>query len=163
LLARKQQKELRKWLRHIEDLIETEEEMVYICESNTGRHLSDEEEVRSDKYLTNYQESRDEFSNFQVGNEMISLEDLIECQKDNKENSYCQGVNDMRLAEDIINYQVGRNGLLSCQLGNGNRFGGGLVYCQRSSDESSSFQVGNEEVSLDLIDYQGGRREVPNF
>jgi hypothetical protein len=38
--------------------------MVYICEPEIGRHLSDEEEVRSTEDLINCQEGRDEFSNF---------------------------------------------------------------------------------------------------
>jgi hypothetical protein len=54
------------------------------------------------------------FSNCQVGNEMRSLEDLIDCQEDNHGNSYCQEGNGMILTEDLINYQVGRSGLSSC-------------------------------------------------
>jgi hypothetical protein len=79
LLARKQQQELRKWLRHVETLSDTEEELIHICEPQIGRHLGDEEEVRSDKDLINCQESGDGFSYCQVGNEMRSLEDLIDC------------------------------------------------------------------------------------
>jgi hypothetical protein len=124
LLARGQQQLLKRWLRYVENLSDTEEEVVYVCEPEIGRHLSDEEEVRSDKDLINCQERRDGFSYFQVGNEMRSLEDLIDCQEDNSGNSYCQ---------------VGRIGLSSCQVGNGNRSGGGLVCCQRSSVESSNF------------------------
>jgi hypothetical protein len=58
---------------------------------------------------------------------------------------------------------VGRNGLSSCHVGNGKRSGGGLEYCKRSSVESSDCQVGNEIGLVDLIGYQVGRREVPNF
>jgi hypothetical protein len=70
---------LRRWLRHAENLSDTEQEMVYICEPEVGRTLSDEE-GRSVKGLINFQEGRDEFSNFQVGNEMRSI-DLIDCQE----------------------------------------------------------------------------------
>jgi hypothetical protein len=112
LLARGQQQLLKRWLRHAENLSDTEEEMIHICEPEIGRHLSDEEEVRSD--------------------------------------------------EDLINCQVGRNGLSSFQVGNRKRSVEGLVYYQRSSVESSNFQVGNEMGSVDLIDFQVGRREVPN-
>jgi hypothetical protein len=80
LLARKKQQVVRRWLRHAENLSDTEEEMVYICEPEVGRTLSDEE-GRSVKGLINFQEGRDEFSNFQVGNEMRSMEDIIDCQE----------------------------------------------------------------------------------
>jgi hypothetical protein len=89
LLARGQQQLLKRWLMYVKNLIDTKEEVVYVCELEIGRHLSDEEEVRSDKDLINCQESRDGFSYCQVGNEMISLEDLIDCQEDSSENSYC--------------------------------------------------------------------------
>jgi hypothetical protein len=35
---------LRRWLRHAKNLSATEEEVVYICEPEVGRNLSDEEE-----------------------------------------------------------------------------------------------------------------------
>jgi hypothetical protein len=75
-LARKQQQELKKWLRYAESLSDTE--MVCICELEVGETLSDEEE-RSVSGLINFQEGRDEFSNCQVGNGMRSLKDLIDC------------------------------------------------------------------------------------
>jgi hypothetical protein len=57
------------WLRHAESLRD-EEEMVQVCEPETGRNLSDEDELRSLKNLRdchvcrNYQEGRTEISNF---------------------------------------------------------------------------------------------------
>jgi hypothetical protein len=45
---------LRKWLRHAKTFSETEEELIHIREPEIGRHLNDEEEVRSDKYIINY-------------------------------------------------------------------------------------------------------------
>jgi hypothetical protein len=44
LLARRQWRPLRGWLRHDEDLNEPEEEVVHICEPEAGRNLSDNEE-----------------------------------------------------------------------------------------------------------------------
>jgi hypothetical protein len=76
---------LRKWLRYDESLSDTE--MVHICEQQTRKNLSDED-GRLVTGLMNYQESRDEFSNCQVGNEMRPLEDLIDCQEDSIGNSY---------------------------------------------------------------------------
>jgi hypothetical protein len=52
--------------------------MVFIYETKVEETLSDEEE-RSVSDLINCQEGRDEFSNCQVGNEIRSLEDLIDC------------------------------------------------------------------------------------
>jgi hypothetical protein len=112
--------------------------VVHICEPETGKSLSDDEDKRS-------------------------VDDLKDCQKGNNELSNCQVGNDMRLAEDFINCQEGRNGLSSCQVGNGKRSMGGIIYCQRSSNESSNCQVGNEMGSLeDLIDFQESRRKIPS-
>ena len=86
LLVRKQQQELRKWLRYAENLCDIE--LVCICEIEIGETLSDEE-GRSVLGLINCQEGRDGFSNCQVGNEMRFLEDLMDCQEDIIENSYC--------------------------------------------------------------------------
>jgi hypothetical protein len=69
---------MKKWLRHIEYLSDTEEEMVYIYEPKIGRHLSNEEEVRIEEDPINYQEGRSELSNCQVGNGRISVDDLID-------------------------------------------------------------------------------------
>jgi hypothetical protein len=85
LLAKKQQQKLRKWLSYAKSLSDTEP--VCICEPEVGENLSDEEE-RLVSGLINCQEGRDKFSNCQVGNEMRSLEDLIDCQEDNHGNLY---------------------------------------------------------------------------
>jgi hypothetical protein len=74
LLARKKQQELRRWLRELENLSDTEEELIHICEPEIGRHLSDEEEVRSDKDLINCQVGRNGLSSCQVGNGKRSVE-----------------------------------------------------------------------------------------
>jgi hypothetical protein len=51
--------------------------VVHICEPEIGRHLSDEEEVRSDEDLINCQEGRNGLSSFQVGNGKRSVEGLV--------------------------------------------------------------------------------------
>jgi hypothetical protein len=68
LLSRKQQQELRMWLRELEKLGDTEEEQIHIFELEIGRHLRDDEEVRSDKDLINCQVGRNGLSSCQVGN-----------------------------------------------------------------------------------------------
>jgi hypothetical protein len=95
LLARKQQQELKKWLRYAKNLSDTE--LIFICEPEVGGTLTDEEEG-SISDLINFQDGRDEISTCQVGNGMRSLEDIIDYQDDNNENSYCQVGNGMRLA-----------------------------------------------------------------
>jgi hypothetical protein len=46
MLARRQWRLLKMWLRHAESLRD-EEEMVQVCEPEAGRNLSDEDELRS--------------------------------------------------------------------------------------------------------------------
>jgi hypothetical protein len=51
LVAKRQQQAVRKWLRHAENLSDTEEKVIHICEPDIGRNLSDDEEKRSVKDL----------------------------------------------------------------------------------------------------------------
>jgi hypothetical protein len=44
MISIRQKKKLRRWLRHAKTLSATEEDMVYICEPEVGKNLSDEEE-----------------------------------------------------------------------------------------------------------------------
>jgi hypothetical protein len=44
LVPRRKQHVLTRWLRHDENLSDTEEDMVCVCEPEVGRNLSDEEE-----------------------------------------------------------------------------------------------------------------------
>jgi hypothetical protein len=98
------------WLRYDKSLNDTE--LVCIYEPEVGEILSDEEEG-SVSDLINCQDGRDEFLNYQVGNEMRSFEDLIDCQEDSHGNSYFQVGNGIILTEDLINFQVGKSGLSS--------------------------------------------------
>jgi hypothetical protein len=61
LLARRQQRLLQEWLRYVESLRD-EEEMVHVCEPETGRNISDEEEEISSIYLRSFQVSSEELS-----------------------------------------------------------------------------------------------------
>jgi hypothetical protein len=70
LLAQRQQKLLKEWLRYVEDLRD-EEEVVHVCEPKAGRNLSDDEE-RSSEDLRDYQGGSEEFSIFQEGNKKRS-------------------------------------------------------------------------------------------
>jgi hypothetical protein len=124
LRSRRQQQGLRRWLRHAENLSDTEEEVVYICEQEIGRHLSDEEEVRSDEDLINCQ----------VGNGRISVEGLIYCQGSSAESSNCQVGNEMR-SIDLIDCQVGKNEVPNCQVHKGKEMR--LFESLRSSEVSS--------------------------
>jgi hypothetical protein len=156
LLAKRQQRLLKIWLRYVESLSDTE--LVCICEPEVGETLSDEEE-RSVSGLINCQEGRDEFSNCQVGNEMRSLEDLIDCQEDSSGNSYCQEGNGMRLAEDLVNCQVGRAEIPYCQVGKGEqmRLSESLMNSGMSSGQQGVLM---KMGSIDLINCQVGRSEL---
>jgi hypothetical protein len=93
LISRKQKQMLKRWLRQVENLSDTEEEMVYICEPEIGESL-DEEEERSVEDLTDFQE----------GNEKRSVKDLIDCQEGRNENSGFQvGKEEVRLSESLEN------------------------------------------------------------
>jgi hypothetical protein len=82
LMARRQQRLLGRWLRHAENLNRPEEKMVQVCEPEDGRNLSSEDDMESTEDLKDFQEGRTEVPNFQEGNEMRSLRDLMDCQKD---------------------------------------------------------------------------------
>jgi hypothetical protein len=68
LLARRQRKLLKEWLRYVEDL-RVEEEVVHVCEPEAGRNISDDEEKRSLEDLRDCQAGSEEFPIFQVGRE----------------------------------------------------------------------------------------------
>jgi REP element-mobilizing transposase RayT len=53
-----------------------------------------------------------------------------------------------------VNFQVSRWAIEADQIHN-------LINVQEGSDGSSSFQAGKEEGSLHLIEFHGGRREIP--
>jgi hypothetical protein len=119
LLARGQKRLLKIWLRYTESLRD-EEEMVHICEPETEKNLSDEEEERSDGDLVNRQMGRGELSNCQVGNGKRSDGGLVYCQESSVESSYCQVGNEMG-SGDLIDCQVGREEIPYCQVGKGEK------------------------------------------
>jgi hypothetical protein len=55
LISKKKKKMLRRWVRQVENLKNTKEEMVYVCEPEYGESLNDEE-GRSVGYLIDFQE-----------------------------------------------------------------------------------------------------------
>jgi hypothetical protein len=99
---------VRKWLRHAENLSGIKEKVIHICEPKIGRNLDDEEEMRSTRYLINYQEGRDKFLDLQMGKEMGS-------------------------SRDLMDFQEGRTGIPIFQMGMGNmRLSGGLGIAKES-------------------------------
>jgi hypothetical protein len=119
LLARRQQRLLRRWLRYVKSLRATEE-MVHACEPEAGRNLSDDEEERSSRDLIDCQVGRDGLSNCQVGNRKRSSEGLVYCQEGGAESSNCQEGTEMG-STDLIDCQVGRGRGETpyCQVGKG--------------------------------------------
>jgi hypothetical protein len=134
LLARKKQQELRRWLSELENLSDIGEEQIHICELEIGRHLSDEEEVRSDEDLINSQVGRNGISSFQVGNRKRSMEGIIYCQGRSAESLDCQVGNEMG-SIDLINFQVGRREVPNFQVGRGKEM--------RLSESLRSSEVGS--------------------
>jgi hypothetical protein len=118
LLARRQQRLLRRWMRYVKSLRATEE-MVHVCEPEAGRNLSDDEEKRSLKDLIDCQVGRDGLSNCQVGNRKRSSEGLVYCQEGGAESSNFQEGIEMRSLEDLIDCQEGRRKFPNCQVGKG--------------------------------------------
>jgi hypothetical protein len=116
LMARRQRRLLRGWLRHAENL-DGPEEMVQICEPETGRILGEENEMGSAEDLKNCQEGREEIPNCQVGKELRSAEDLMDCQEDSQGISHCQLGNEMRSLRDLKDCQEGSGSISNCQVG----------------------------------------------
>jgi hypothetical protein len=85
LMAKRHQRLLKIWLRHVENLNRLEEKMVQVCEPEDGRNLSSEDDMGSTEDLKDFQEGRTKIPNCQEGNEMRSLRDLIDCQEDSGE------------------------------------------------------------------------------
>jgi hypothetical protein len=78
-MVKGQRRLLKRWLRYAENLNGPEEEMVQVCELETGRDLS---EMGSFEDLKNYQEGREEIPVFQAGKELILLRDLRDCHEE---------------------------------------------------------------------------------
>jgi hypothetical protein len=106
LMARRQCRLLRGWLRHAENL-DGPEEMVQVCEPEIGRILGEENEMGSAEDLKNCQEGREEIPVFQVGKELRSLRDLRDCHEDSQGISHCQLGNEMRSLRDLEDCQGG--------------------------------------------------------
>jgi hypothetical protein len=151
LMARRQRRLLRGWLRHAENL-DGPEEMVQICEPETGRILDEENKMGSAEDLKNCQEGREEIPNFQVGKELRSLRDLTDCQEDSQGISHCQLGNDMRSLRDLEDCQEGSRSIPYCQVGRDEqmRLSEGLMNSEVSwnQPEELTEQV-SSEVDLD--------------
>jgi hypothetical protein len=128
LLARRQWRLLKEWLRHIRSLSDREG-VVHTCEPETGRNLSD------------------------VENEMRSLEDLIDCQVGNRKFPICQvgREKEMRLFESLGSSEVS-----SCQQGVLMEMGSiDLIDCQVGSRKIPYCQVGKgEQMNSEVSSYQ---------
>jgi hypothetical protein len=115
LMARRQHRLLRRWLRHAENL-NRPEERVQICEPGTGINLSDDEdEMGSAEDLKNCQEGREENSNFQEGKGLRSLRDLAYFHENSWGISHCQEGNGSRSLQDLIDYLEGSSKFPVCR------------------------------------------------
>jgi hypothetical protein len=162
LMVRRQRRLLKGWLRYAENL-DGPEEMVQVCEPETGRGLNDEEnELGSVEDLKNCQEGREEIPDCQVGKEMRSLWDLTDCQEDSQGISHCQLGNDMRSLWDLGDCQEGNESISNCQVGRDehSRLSESLM-----DSEVSSIQQGvlMKMGSVDLIIFQESSEQIPYF
>jgi hypothetical protein len=114
LMVIRQGRLLRGWLRYAENLNGPEEEMVQVCEPETGRNLS---ELGSAEDLKNCQEGGEEIPDCQVGNKLRSLRDLTNCQEGSQGISHCQLGNEMRSLRDLEDCQEGSGSISDCQEG----------------------------------------------
>jgi hypothetical protein len=130
LVARRHQRLLKGWLRHVENL-NGPEEMVQVCEPKVGRNLSDaEDDMRLAEDLKDCQEDNIGIPNCQEGNEMRSLRDLTDGQEDNEGISHCQEGNEMR-SKDLIDCQEGSREIPYYQEGKGEQMNSKLSSYQQ--------------------------------
>jgi hypothetical protein len=120
LMARRQCRLFRGWLRHAENL-DGPEEMVQVCEPETGRNLGSEDELGSAEDLKDCQEDSQEIPNCQEGKELRSLWDLTDCHEDSWEISHFQEGNDMRSLRDLMDCQEGSRKIPIYQEGMGTK------------------------------------------
>jgi hypothetical protein len=125
MMAKRQRRLLRKWLRYTENLkVTEEEEMVCICEPKIGKILSAENERGSSDDLKDCQEgTAEEIPYCQEGNELRSVEDLMDCREDNQETLHCQLGNDQRSLRNLEDCQEGSESILNCQVGRDENLG----------------------------------------
>jgi hypothetical protein len=118
LMVRRQCRLLKRWLRYVENLNGLEEEMVQVCEPETGKFFSEENELGSFEDLKHCQEGSGNISDCQVGRD---------------ENS--------RLSESLMDSEVSsiQQGLLM-KMGLVD-----LIVCQESNGSIPYFQVGRDE------------------
>jgi hypothetical protein len=138
LMARRQRRLLRGWLRHVENL-NGPKEMVQVYEPETRRNLNDVvDELGSAKDLKDCQEDSQKIPNCQEGKELRFLQDLTDCHENSQGISHFQEGNEMRSLWDLTDYH-------------------------EDSREISRCQEGNDMRSLrDLMDFQEGSRKFPN-
>jgi hypothetical protein len=125
MMARRQRRLLRKWLRYDENLKATkEEEMVHICELELGEILGEENELGSSDDLIDCQERSGEFPYFHMGKEteMRSTNDLKDFQEGREEEILdCHEGNELRSVEDLMDCEEDSQRISHCQLGNEHR------------------------------------------
>jgi hypothetical protein len=82
MMVMRQRRLLKEWLRYVENLKDTEEELVQICEPKIGEILGEENGLGSIEDLKSFHEGREEIPNFHGGSELRSLQALTDCQED---------------------------------------------------------------------------------
>jgi hypothetical protein len=161
LMVIRQRRLLKEWLRYVENLKATEEELVQICEPEIGEILGEENGLGSSDDLKNCQEGREvEIPIFQEGNRLRSLRDLTDCQEDSEGILHCQLGSERRSLRHLEDCQEGSGSISDCQVGRDehSRLSEGLM-----DSEVSSIQQGllMKMGSVDLIVCQESSGSIP--
>jgi hypothetical protein len=159
LMARGHHRMLRGWLRHAKNL-DGPEEMVLICEPETGKILGEENKMGSAEDIKNFQEGREEIPYFQMGTELRSTEYLMDCHEDSQGVSHCHLENEMRSLRDLKDCQEGSGSISNFQVGRdkNSRLSESLVDSKVSSIQQGVLM---KMGLVDLIVCQGSRKQIP--
>jgi hypothetical protein len=158
--------DIRAEIERLESLMRQNEELVEVCEPETGKGLDgddddwddEEDEMRSSEDLKSCHEDRaEEIPICHEGNELRSVEDLTDCHGDSQGISNCQlgRGTEMRSAEDLKDCREDSQETLHCQLGDERRSGEDLKDCQEGSGSILSCLEGRDEklrLSESLLD-----------
>jgi hypothetical protein len=158
--------DIRAEIERLESLMRQNEELVEVCEPETGKGLDgddddwddEEDEMRSSEDLKSCHEDRaEEIPICHEGNELRSVEDLTDCHGDSQGISNCQlgRETEMRSAEDLKDCREDSQETLHCQLGDERRSGEDLKDCQEGSGSILSCLEGRDEklrLSESLLD-----------
>jgi hypothetical protein len=154
--------DIRAEIERLESLMRQNEELVEVCEPETGKDLDDDDDDWDELGSTDDLKhcrlgKKEEILVSQEGNRLRSVEGLKDCREDSQGISNCQlgKETEMRSAEDLMDCQEDNEETLHCQLGNERRSDEDLEDCQEGSGNIEDCQEGRGSV----LNCQVGRDE----